>query len=1682
MKEQYLRFLLIFICSVGVHFNMNSQLSKIHYIPPLTAADHNSSHPGAQYIYISTPSVSEIGYTIKPLGTTPNNYITGTVSNSNSQAVSLGSGYGQLFVDSYQTSTIMQKGYIVEAEDVIYVSVRMGSQNAAQGGALVSKGLTAFGNTFRVGSFTNENADTNYLNFVSVMATEDNTTVTFDELPTGLIIMNYSGGFPITATLDEGESYVVATNSDVAPVNKDGLIGTLVQADKPIVVNCGSANGSFHNGGGRDYGIDQIVDLSKVGKEYIFVRGDGQNGWENVLIVAHENNTQISINGGGNAATIDAGEYYLIEGNQYNSNGNMYVKTTNDVFAYQGIGATMNEANQGMFFVPPLSCETRGNVNKIASINNIGSEIFTGGVTIVTKTGANLSINNQSLSNFNSSGPFNVNGNPDYVTYKITQLSNDVSVESDEELYCAYFNYNGVATSGSFYSGFPSAPEINFEAAFQTLGICIPNITLSATNVENFDNIEWYFDNGTGLKPTGINTPILIPDEPGRYQLRGVIDCTGLILESIEVPVSICPDDSDNDGIIDNIDIDNDNDGILNCDESNGNAIVNISSLNAPVVHFMDGSMSTTLLDGSLTNSNSSGAINKFIGSSDGNFESSVNTGNDSENVYRLDFGEPIDIELTAGSGLSTNTDGAYLIARIFPSGKNITLIDPDHQLLVDSNFDGVFEDDISTISGSEIHFKINSTPNGTLPYRFVASEVDGFSIIHRMSNLSTSNSFFGKIGVICYKKDTDSDGISDAYDGDSDNDGIPDILEAAGANYIPLSNIDLDGDGLDDAFNSMSPPIDSDGDGIFDFIDLDSDNDGIFDLEESGSLLDDINSDGIVDNALATIGENGIPDSAESSPDSNIINYVLGDFDGDTLFNFIDPDSDGDLCNDVLEAGFSDDDMDGFLGVFPVQVNELGTVVNASSGYVSPNADYLKTATIEILEQPTNTGICIYSEGTITVNSNASSFLWQVSNDGVNWDIISDFSHFSGMETNTLLITNAQQAFDQLQFRVKLGISGNSCPEFSETAALIVHPLPIVTPVVTIKQCDIDTDGFSIVNLTEANNKISVNSANETFIYFNTLADAQLDENPIPDPTGYVNKTLNLDTIWVRTITAYGCFEISEIEVIVTATFIPLNFQHSIYNCDDYLDTANDDRDGISSFDMSHIPQEVIDLFPPGHPLDIQLYRNENDALSELNPIRNLSNFRNIGYPGVQDIYIRVDSEINNDCLGLGHYITLYVEALPIANEVSIPRQCDDDQDGIFGFDVSDLENQLLQGQTNISVQYFDSQNNLLPSPLPNPFYSGNQSIRVRLTNNSTSDPDGPCFDETTVDFIVDQLPYAYPVAPLEQCDTDYDGLYAFDTSNIESSLLNGQTGMEVYYYDQQGNPLSSPLPNPFVTDGQSVLVEIINPINTKCKATAVVEFIVNPRPEFSVIDSQILCITEPPTPLLLEVFIDGNPNELYDYTWEDPSGNAFSTESTVTVIKPGTYNVTLIKTNGTGCSHTESIEVIPSEIARIDLSNFDIVDDSDNNIIRIDDSEIGYGIYEYALDNDFSFQDEPEFQHVEPGIHTIHINDKNGCGITSIDISVIGYPKFFTPNFDGHNDTWKVLGVDENFYPDAKIYIFDRYGKFITQIKPHSEGWDGTRNNELLPGTDYWFHAEFTDLKGQLRIKKGHFSMIRK
>ncbi|WP_373942806.1 T9SS type B sorting domain-containing protein [Polaribacter sejongensis] len=130
-------------------------------------------------------------------------------------------------------------------------------------------------------------------------------------------------------------------------------------------------------------------------------------------------------------------------------------------------------------------------------------------------------------------------------------------------------------------------------------------------------------------------------------------------------------------------------------------------------------------------------------------------------------------------------------------------------------------------------------------------------------------------------------------------------------------------------------------------------------------------------------------------------------------------------------------------------------------------------------------------------------------------------------------------------------------------------------------------------------------------------------------------------------------------------------------------------------------------------------------------------------------------------------------------------------------------------------------------------------------------------------------------------------------------------------------------------------------------------------------------------------------------------------------------------------------------------------------------------------------SFQDSNIFEDIEGGIYKIIVENRNGCGSSELVVSVIQFPKFFTPGGDAKNNTWAVKGVNTTLYQsNSTINIFNRYGTLVAQTTINSDGWDGTYNGKLLPSNDYWFSVQLIPIDTQKKpiLKKGHFSLLRK
>jgi gliding motility-associated-like protein len=188
------------------------------------------------------------------------------------------------------------------------------------------------------------------------------------------------------------------------------------------------------------------------------------------------------------------------------------------------------------------------------------------------------------------------------------------------------------------------------------------------------------------------------------------------------------------------------------------------------------------------------------------------------------------------------------------------------------------------------------------------------------------------------------------------------------------------------------------------------------------------------------------------------------------------------------------------------------------------------------------------------------------------------------------------------------------------------------------------------------------------------------------------------------------------------------------------------------------------------------------------------------------------------------------------------------------------------------------------------------------------------------------------------------------------------------------------------------------------------------------------------------------------------------------------GSYVFTTDPNQCATASKTINVTVNPSNtLINVDWTVTDAF--VDNQIITVLATLAGN--YLYQLDFG-AFQTSPVFNNVSSGLHSITVKDANGCSspITINNVLVIGYPRFFTPNGDNYNDTWNIDGLKDQ--TASIIRIFDRYGKFLKEISPTGNGWDGIYNGQSMPSTDYWFVVDYADQNGFKKFKS-HFSLKR-
>ena len=361
--------------------------------------------------------------------------------------------------------------------------------------------------------------------------------------------------------------------------------------------------------------------------------------------------------------------------------------------------------------------------------------------------------------------------------------------------------------------------------------------------------------------------------------------------------------DTDNDGLINSVDLDDDNDGISDLVElSNGTDPLDADSDNDGLTDNEEIKKGTNPLEADTDND----GINDFL------------------DKCPLDPNEYLDSD---NDGICNNADK-----------------DDDNDGLLDTEEKGIGTNPQKADTDSDFSSDGEEISKGTDPFD-PDSDDDGVLDGYDTFPLDPNESL-----------DTDGDGIGNNTDTDDDNDGIIDLKEQI-LGTDPLDS-DSDNDGAldgDDAFPlDPNESLDTDLDGIGNNADIDDDNDGFLDSLDAFPLDPkeniDTDGDGIGNNADDDDDNDGLLDTEEKGIGTNPEN----------------PDTDNDFSNDAQEIVRqtnpldSDTDDDGILDgldAFPLDPNESvdtdGDGIGNNSDTDDDNDGYLDNLELELGTNP---------------------------------------------------------------------------------------------------------------------------------------------------------------------------------------------------------------------------------------------------------------------------------------------------------------------------------------------------------------------------------------------------------------------------------------------------------------------------------------------------------------------------------------------------------------------------------------------------------------------------------------------------------------------------------------------------------------------------------------------------------
>lgn len=240
----------------------------------------------------------------------------------------------------------------------------------------------------------------------------------------------------------------------------------------------------------------------------------------------------------------------------------------------------------------------------------------------------------------------------------------------------------------------------------------------------------------------------------------------------------------------------------------------------------------------------------------------------------------------------------------------------------------------------------------------------------------------------------------------------------------------------------------------------------------------------------------------------------------------------------------------------------------------------------------------------------------------------------------------------------------------------------------------------------------------------------------------------------------------------------------------------------------------------------------------------------------------------------------------------------------------------------------------------------------------------------------------------------------------------------------------------------------------------------------------------TSSDTSLCLGQFVNLSTNAMLSYSWQPAALFTDATLSAQLISPPSSSVITLNVVDADNCPWADTLSITMADTTPYSITG-------DTSVCKGDAVQLvvsGGNTFSWSPASGLSCSNcaAPVATPALSTLYTVIATDAHHCihSLYNVQIDIRtdcdswGIPNAFSPNGDGVNDVFNVMGSGVGSYT---LKIYNRYGQHIFTTSDLSLGWDGTfHNKEQEVGTYVWY-ADIFLKNGEQVNTKGNLTLIR-